>query len=505
MKRLFRLFAAFALLTGAWACSDDKTSEVRINDGAEFLSLDYLARSGKITVNAPAPWTVILSAGSYGGDERPDWVTLSAEEGPEGYSEIDVTFAANPGPARSALLLFICNGKTSVFTLSQSAKDTGFDSPDYYFYAAFGTMPALYSGLHLLSHDKPSYFFYERPQTYDPELFPDYATVFTAANPNAGATTEEIYAMSEQMKRRILEINAEDPTAVFGLYVTDLACRAGYDWFVEQGIDSARVKVTMLSDSTGTYNNFYKFFGDPATAEQNWNDYADRVEALDWNHGGRYPETRAPQDLVSDEWIAYLSTRPNYRLMLQNASLMESSGPFMTQKLAEMKMESVQPYELLTALPEEAKKEFYRMANFDYDRFKALFDASPKGNLIILGTSHTTDESRQQQAAYVRRIMDQYGSEYDVFFKPHPADNSSSDYEERFPGLTLLPGQMPFEIFVWSLLDEVNLIGGYPSTTFLSVPLDKVGFLFATDAASLPRPLNLLFSDAPNVEWMQQP
>lgn len=101
--------------------------------------------------------------------------------------------------------------------------------------------------------------------------------------------------------------------------------------------------------------------------------------------------------------------------------------------------------------------------------------------------------------------MDQYGSEYDVFFKPHPADNSSSDYEKQFPGLTLLPGQMPFEIFVWSLLDEVNLIGGYPSTTFLSVPLDKVGFLFATDAASLPRPLNLLFSDAPNVEWMQQP
>ena len=63
--------------------------------------------------------------------------------------------------------------------------------------------------------------------------------------------------------------------------------------------------------------------------------------------------------------------------------------------------------------------------------------------------------------------------------------------------------EMPFEIFVWSLLDEVNLIGGYPSTTFLSVPLDKVGFLFAADAASLPRPLNLLFSDAPNVEWMQ--
>lgn len=60
MKRLFRLFLAFALLTGAWACSDDKTQEVRINDGAEFLSLDYLARSGKITVTAPGPWEITL-------------------------------------------------------------------------------------------------------------------------------------------------------------------------------------------------------------------------------------------------------------------------------------------------------------------------------------------------------------------------------------------------------------------------------------------------------------
>ena len=364
-------------------------------------------------------------------------------------------------------------------------------------------MPTLYSGLHLLSHDKPSYVSYERASTFDAAEFPDRAFVYPVADPTGHATNEELRAMSEAMKRRILEINAEDPTAVFGLWVDDLRCRLGYDWFVAQGIDSARVKVTMLSDGTATYNNFHNYFGDAATAEQNWNDYAAEVEALDWNHGGRYPETRAPQDLVSDEWIAYLSTRPNYRLMLQNASLMESSGPFMTQKLAEMKMESVQPYELLTALPEEAKKEFYRMANFDYDRFKALFDASPKGNLIILGTSHTTDESRRQQAAYVQRIMEQYGAEYDVFFKPHPADGSSSDYEERFPGLTLLPGQMPFEIFVWALLDKIDMIGGYPSTTFISVPLDKVGFLFAADADGLVRPLNILFRDAANVEWIQ--
>lgn len=175
--------------------------------------------------------------------------------------------------------------------------------------------------------------------------------------------------MSEAMKRRILEINAEDPTAVFGLWVDDLRCRLGYDWFVAQGIDSARVKVTMLSDGTATYNNFHNYFGDAATAEQNWNDYAAEVEALDWNHGGRYPETRAPEEFASYTWPYYLSTRPDYRLMLQNSSLMESSCPFIADRLAAMKMESVQPYELLTALPEASKQQFYRMAKFDYARF----------------------------------------------------------------------------------------------------------------------------------------
>ena len=404
MKRLFRLLLILGLAAGTWSCADDGTPSVSINGGTDFLSLDHLARSGKITVNAPAPWSVTLAPENYGQDEKPDWLTLSAEEGPAGYSEIDVTFAENPGPARSASLLFSCDGKTLAFTVSQSAGGTGFDAPDYYFYISVGTMPTLYSGLHLLSHDKPSYVSYERASTFDAAEFPDRAFVYPVADPTGHATNEELRAMSEAMKRRILEINAEDPTAVFGLWVDDLRCRLGYDWFVAQGIDSARVKVTMLSDGTATYNNFHNYFGDAATAEQNWNDYAAEVEALDWNHGGRYPETRAPEEFASYTWPYYLSTRPDYRLMLQNSSLMESSCPFIADRLAAMKMESVQPYELLTALPEASKQQFYRMAKFDYARFAGLFDLSPKKNLIIIGTSHSSAASEQQQAAYVERI-----------------------------------------------------------------------------------------------------
>lgn len=283
----------------------------------------------------------------------------------------------------------------------------------------------------------------------------------------------------------------------------DLRCGIGYDWFVAQGIDSTRVKVSMLSDGTGTYNNFYNYFGDPATAEQNWENYAAQVEALDWQHGGRFPETRMPDGFDFYEWPYYLATRPNYRLVLQDDDLLEATSPFMTERLQQMRTESKQPYELLASLPAEARQRFFRMAGFDYDAFAALFDASPKKNLVIIGTSHTSEESEAQQAAYVERIIGDYGTAYDIFFKPHPADSSSSNYEERFEGLTLLPGQMPFEIFVWSLLDKVDLIGGYSSTVFLTVPVEKTGFIFAANAESLPRPLNVLFRNAEHVRWIQ--
>lgn len=50
------------------------------------------------------------------------------------------------------------------------------------------------------------------------------------------------------------------------------------------------MKVSLLSDGTATYNNFYNYFGDPATAQQNWDAYAAEVEALDWNHGDVIPK-----------------------------------------------------------------------------------------------------------------------------------------------------------------------------------------------------------------------
>ena len=101
MKRLFSALLCLALIAGSAACSDDETTRpvLVVNAGESFLSLDALARAGKISVTSSLPWRVTAAAGDK-------WITLSATEGPAGYSEIEVTFDRNEGPpaVRSWLL-----------------------------------------------------------------------------------------------------------------------------------------------------------------------------------------------------------------------------------------------------------------------------------------------------------------------------------------------------------------------------------------------------------------
>ena len=123
MKRLFSALLCLALIAGSAACSDDETTRpvLVVNAGESFLSLDALARAGKISVTSSLPWRVTAAAGDK-------WFMLSATEGPAGYSEIEVTFDRNEGPARSAQLAFASEDLIVPFVMSQSAPKDGYDA-----------------------------------------------------------------------------------------------------------------------------------------------------------------------------------------------------------------------------------------------------------------------------------------------------------------------------------------------------------------------------------------
>lgn len=88
--------------------------------------------------------------------------------------------------------------------------------------------------------------------------------------------------MKEIFKQKILEINASNPNATFGFLTDDIRARLGHDFFVRLGISPSRVEVILLSDGTGTYNEFYKAFGDATKGKDAWNNYKQQDDGLDW-------------------------------------------------------------------------------------------------------------------------------------------------------------------------------------------------------------------------------
>lgn len=459
--------------------SSPRIEITRENQPITYLSLNGEARTISLVINSNTDWKLSTIN---------SWITTDIISGTVGVTTVNVTVTENSKNPRNGILKFtVKDGATVNFRVAQNSTNSNFDSPTHYFYVTFGTIPTLYAGLQALSHDKPSFFAYERQNTFDPEMFPSHITL-SVAN---GRPNEVQEVMRDYMKKKIVEVRDREPNAIFGLYVDDLRCRIGYDWFVGQGIDSSRVKVTLLSDGTGTYNNFNKI------DDAKWDKLKNEIETLDWN-GSKNNDTRVLPEFESWDWAFHLSTRPNYRLLMQDFSLLEPLTENIRTKMSDMKVVSTTPFDMLDNLSAARQETFYKMAGFDKAKFSAMFDKSPKKNLVIIGTNGDT-----KQRSYVEQIYNEYSGEYDVFFKPHPSDVTCGDYETAFVGLKLFPGQMPFEIFVWSLIDKIDLIGGYESTVYLTVPIAKVGFIFdKTSASEMVKPLNLLFKDA-DIKWIK--
>ncbi|MBR8721390.1 hypothetical protein IX307_002613 [Bacteroides pyogenes] len=486
IKNLFRLsLLSAAVCFSLIACRNhEKALYINIEKGKDFISTNWESKVLQLEVCSNTAWEIKKET-----EEK--WFEISHIQGDPGKTTLVLRFTENKQSARHAKLHFIYKNGSFPFTVQQSAANTNFDSPDYFFYVTFGTMPTLYAGLHMLSHNKTSFFSYERTGTFNPEKVPSHITVI-----NGDKSSQNV--MRDEIKKKILEINAEDPNAIFGFQVDDLRARLGYDWFVKQGIDSSRVKVTMLSDGTATYENFNHAFGNADSGEKNWEKYRETISSLTWENPKRITDTRALPEFESPLWSYYLSTCPNYRLLLQNKELLETNSLYIKDEMNKMKALSVSPLELLKELDAANQTVFYEMANFDRAKFEKIFNQSPKKNLIIIGTNGKDKEQKN----YVKHIAQKYKTDYDIFFKPHPADKSSTNYEVEFPGLTLLPAQMPFELLLWSLMDEISLIGGYPSTVFITVPIEKIGFIFGGSPTDIFRPLNVLLKDAPHIEWL---
>ena len=380
----------------------------------------------------------------------------------------------------------------------ENGSGTYTESDEYAFYITFGTMPTLYAGLYLLEdgNEIPSFVFFERTQTFDTSHYPDYARI----SPYMGGDVDVQARMRDWMKANIRTINEKNPDARFKLYVDDL--RGGpisHDWFVAQGIDRSRLEVHMLSDGTGTYNEFHSVFGANGTGRENWEKYVAEINSLAWNSDGSdLLGTRAHPDFDQHwHWCYPLATLPGFDLTLHYDNLFETEDPYVREQISKMNLKGDNVVEMLKRLPPEKQEIMYRMIPYDRQVFEDLMDASPKPNLIINGTSNQPENQKQ----YVGEVYEKYKDSYDIFFEPHPNDESYLDYETLFPGLKNIP-KTSFEFVLMFISDKIDAIGGFPSSIYLTVPVEKVKFMFAAGPEVMPKPLDRLFAEQEGIDYM---
>ncbi|MBP6064548.1 BACON domain-containing carbohydrate-binding protein [Bacteroides sp.] len=490
LKLTFLLFVTFVFSTSCENQNDFHfTHKVMVNSGVNFISTGSIGRTIKLNINSQEDCEITANA---------EWFSLDKTFIPKGKSTLTLQLTENEGEPRHADINFSSTAFSQLLTVQQNAANTTFEDVTHNFYATFGTMPSLYTGLQLLTEEKPSYFFFERTNTYDTNMFPTHAQyISTGAN-------EVQNKMRDKMKKLILEINRTQPDAIFGLITDDLRARLSYDWFVAQGIDSSRVKTSLITDGTGSYAIFNNNLGNLDTGETNWRIYENEVNSLEWD---TYETTKATSisafalpEFESHHWSPYMSTLPGYRYILQNASLLETNSAFVQEKLnKEMNTVSLPPVEILNKLSKDKQNQFRKMAKFDSETIREMFDESEKENLIIISTNPSSSIM-----PYILQTIEQYTGKYDIFMSIHPADPDSDmlvKLEEQGK-LKLFPKGLPFEVLLWSFMDDIHAIGGAQSTVFLTLPVDKVKFMYAQSAEGMIKPLDKMFKGQEGINWM---
>lgn len=125
-------------------------------------------------------------------------------------------------------------------------------------------------------------------------------------------------------------------------------------------------------------------------------------------------------------------------------------------------------------------------ASFDETYFN---EGNGKEYLVITGTNPYGAGTKD----LIRKVVQKYGAEYNLLFKPHPnAIPQGEDAQELANlGVKVLPGRLPMEALLW-VYPECKT-GGYNSSLYMSAPKGNTLFFFANSVNDLISPIKELY------------
>lgn len=455
---------------------------------SEVAWLNYHQTQYEFYVFSDSDWTIKSNS---------SWATTDVINGKAGSTKVTVNFDKNDSSKDKREIVFtvVSGEEKAEQKLIQRGKKT-FEDADYYFHMHFATLPVLYSGIDIQRNDKPMFLIDARGTLKD-EFLPSNVKKHDASQFPANFIDE------------IRNIEKNNPDATYAYYADDLRIIGGLKIFTRLGIDSSRVKFTLLPDGTGTYTaQFSNFYGEAGNGGEKFKEVQNKLEDMYAKYMANpsiavEETTGAGLDIMDFEIPHVLAQYGNARYYIENKDYLITDDGYVKEEIKKGNYVVMPARNLLRELTPIQQEMFYLSTGFDLKTNSELMDESAKPNLIIIGTNTAAGiTSKETQAAYVKAVMDKYGEEYDIFYKAHPADPAYVTYEQDFPGLRLvLPAAMPFDVFTWALNDKIDALGGFSSTVFLTVPTDKVKFMFAPNASALGGLFYNVFKDK-DIDWM---
>ncbi|MGL4387793.1 MAG: hypothetical protein ACRCTJ_00145 [Brevinema sp.] len=344
---------------------------------------------------------------------------------------------------------------------------------DYVIYFDPATLPTLYIAIHMLTHNKSSFFYTRRKETLKTDHIPSHVTMIPDEN---------------SLSNKIAELNHINPNSTFTFYVNDHYFHKIHRFFYSQGIQAERIRSILISDGTVTYTHFSLYYEIDKSFKKWKNDIKQFNQKIALSTSLRHPIFKLIKKILKINKISYLvapDADKNIEHWLQWPELLYTKDQDLSEhlKYSNAKYYKIDPYLFLQSLPIEKHLQFENMiglnkvwtngedgGTLNNQTIKQALDASLKPNIIIIGRNpfgkHMND--------FITSTKKYYGDDYDYFFKAHPSVPSTPEDKS----IVVLPYRVPMEAVLWAYGDKISILGGHESTIFLSAPTKIKKFLF---------------------------
>ena len=421
---------------------------------------------------------------------------------------------------------YIKNNDT-LFTVENN--NIAFKTSHYNFVYSNTTLPVLYAATEMikLDHSYPTYVAIDRSATFDwhnlPKNtypIPTYSITTKTTNlalfDNDGnqKTCEygslvtgqwgglynglEVTPALKQLKHWIGELYSLDSNSTFTFYIDDLLLQTTLWWMHGNNIPENNFTFNIFTEGASTSNIFISY---------GYTTYAKFNEIAQW-YKDFIARLKSGYE-IGQPWgsyfAAFMAQEKNVNYFVNTKQSMLDSIEKSSANYAEyynLMNKLLTQYSIADALKsvEQASKtkelEFLLRTRW-IDNTGAVGSANEyfansngKKNLMIIGTSVNGENNSNGCGTdttlmdFLPHIVEQYGSEYNIFYKGHPAypitsfnDSRAEFFKEN--GIIVLPNAVPAETYMY--LYENVYIGGYYSSTMASSMKGQTLFFIGTE------------------------